>query len=154
MTDARRRNWPLWAGFFLVLAAVLTSAVPFVKAFPGQQALPWLTLLISVLPFVLIVAGLRRAMAQPQVYRGKAAGWTLAAVSLLVLVFGVFGFYESRHIPAASGAPQVGQKAPEFTLQDISGRQVSLSQLLGEPLQTSRTAPPKAVLLVFYRGYW
>jgi len=49
--------------------------------------------------------------------------------------------------------PIVGQKAPDFTLQDTSGHPVTLAQLLSSPVPGS-AEPPKAVLLIFYRGYW
>jgi peroxiredoxin len=57
----------------------------------------------------------------------------------------------ARWMPAAHGAPQVGRKAPEFTLRDTEGRPVSLSELLSTPLDGKA---PKGVLLVFYRGHW
>jgi peroxiredoxin len=54
-------------------------------------------------------------------------------------------------LPASTAAPQVGQKAPQFTLIDSNDRPVTLAQLLTEPINNQ---PPKAVLLIFYRGYW
>lgn len=44
----------------------------------------------------------------------------------------------------AARAPQVGEQAPDFTLPDQNGEEVSLSALL-------RTGP---VILIFYRGEW
>ena len=38
---------------------------------------------------------------------------------------------------------QIGQKAPDFTLKNADGQEVSLSSYRG-----------KDVVLVFYRGYW
>ena len=46
---------------------------------------------------------------------------------------------------------KVGQKAPDFTLTDSNDKPVTLAQLLTEPINNQ---PPKAVLLIFYRGYW
>jgi hypothetical protein len=78
----------------------------------------------------------------------------------------VFGQYHARDLPASSGAPQVGQKAPDFTLSDSNGNTVSLGQLLGSGAAATGTPgeasgattvgspAPKAVLLIFYRGYW
>jgi peroxiredoxin len=48
---------------------------------------------------------------------------------------------------------QVGQKAPEFVLADANNNPVALSSLLSAAMPGSQ-APPKGVLLVFYRGYW
>ena len=71
-----------------------------------------------------------------------------------VVIFGLFvftTFVMARWMPAAQGAPQVGRKAPEFTLADTDGRPVSLSELLSTPVNGKA---PKGVLLIFYRGYW
>jgi hypothetical protein len=147
----RRRNWPLWAGVLLLAAGLLSNALFFVS-FPGQQFAPWLNLALFVASAIFFIAGLRRAIAQPQVYRGKIAGWIFTVISVLLLAFTVFVFYISRALPAASAAsPQVGQKAPEFALADTNGQTVSLTQLLAG---SNSAARPKAVLLVFYRGYW
>ncbi len=53
-----------------------------------------------------------------------------------------------RPLPASAGAPDMGQKAPDFRLREVGGESVSLSEIL--------SASPKGswVLLVFYRGYW
>ena len=39
---------------------------------------------------------------------------------------------------------KVGQEAPDFTLEDMDGRSVTLSSFRGKQL----------VILVFYRGHW
>ena len=39
---------------------------------------------------------------------------------------------------------KVGQPAPDFTLEDVEGKAVTLSEFRGK----------KSVVLVFYRGYW
>jgi peroxiredoxin len=64
----------------------------------------------------------------------------------------IWGLHHARDLPAASSAPQVGDKAPDFSLADVSGRSVALSELLSEPMRDS--ALPRAVVLIFYRGYW
>ncbi|MGE5322643.1 MAG: hypothetical protein ACM3SW_07270 [Actinomycetota bacterium] len=154
-TEQRQRNSALWAGSLLLVVAVALGFAPLFAQLPGQQALPWLDLLLSVLSVVLIVIGLRNAISQPQRYGGKAAGWTLTILSSLLLVFAAFGFFAARHIPDASAAPQVGQKAPDFQLQDMNGHTVSLAQLLTEPVDAASSGTrPKALLLIFYRGYW
>jgi hypothetical protein len=67
-------------------------------------------------------------------------------------------FVSARKLPNSTAAPQVGQQVPEFTLQDTSGKSVSLDQLLASSSSGSLPAfqnrTPKAVLLIFYRGYW
>jgi len=39
---------------------------------------------------------------------------------------------------------KVGQPAPDFTLEDVDGKAITLSDFRGK----------KSVVLVFYRGYW
>jgi len=39
---------------------------------------------------------------------------------------------------------KVGQPAPDFTLEDMDGKKISLSDYRGK----------KSVVLVFYRGHW
>jgi hypothetical protein len=150
-TNQGRRNGALWAGFLLMLLAVLSNALFFIGV-PGQQALPWLSLLLSVIALVFVVLGLKRVFGQPPVYRGKVSAVILSIVSLLLFGFGLIAFYSGRHIPAAAGAPRVGEKAPEFSLADSDGKPVSLSQLLSGPAAGS--PHQKGILLVFYRGYW
>ena len=56
-------------------------------------------------------------------------------------------FFVGRWLPASKGAPQVGQRVPDFSLPDTSGKQVSLNELLTTPVNGNA---PKGVLLVFY----
>jgi peroxiredoxin len=51
----------------------------------------------------------------------------------------------SKQLPVASGAPAVGQKAPDFALRDTANREVTLSSLLTQS---------NGVVLIFYRGHW
>ena len=93
-----------------------------------------------------MVLGLFRAFGKPQIYRGKIFGPILGTLG--ILMFGLFSyvfFYELRQVPPSTGAPRVGQSAPEFTLSDQDGNYVSLRDLI------SRS---KAVALIFYRGFW
>ena len=148
-----RRNGTLWLGILFVVLAVASFFLFFVPI-AGQQALPWVNLILAALAFVLVVLGLKRAITQPQLYRGKVAGWVFAVVSTLLLGLTAFAFYGARHLPGPNDAPAVGQKAPDFELKNTTGHTVSLAQLLTEPAGSGQSGPPKAVLLVFYRGYW
>jgi hypothetical protein len=114
----------------------------------------WVNLLLFGTGLAFLFVGLRRAFGQPQQYRGKVAGSIVGAVSLLtVALFCFVVFYQTRQLPASTGAPKVGEKAPEFVLPDTSNQPISLSSLLSTPFANSH-APPKGVVLVFYRGYW
>jgi hypothetical protein len=158
----RRRNWAPWLALLLAVAAVLSNAGFFVSI-PGQKALVWVGLVLAIAALVYAVVGVARAFRQPQVYGGKVSSSILGVVSLLLCGFVGFAFASARALPASSGAPQVGQKAPDFTLADSSGAKVSLEHLLGKapgaPLTASANSsgagtPAKAVLLIFYRGWW
>jgi hypothetical protein len=141
----RRHNILLWAGFVLVLLAVLTY-IPIFAVFAVTRDIPWVNYLLFLAGGIVLALGLRRAFGQPEIYRGKILGSILASLSLLL--FALFCFvilYASKAIPASETAVRVGQPAPNFTLANWDGKQVSLS----DQLKNNR-----AVVLIFYRGYW
>jgi hypothetical protein len=175
-TTTRRRNWAPWFALLLALVAMLSNA-GFFMSLPGQRAIPWLSIALAIAALLCAVVGIMRAFRQPQVYGGKVSSSILGVVSLLICGLVAIASVTSRNLPEATGAPQVGQKAPDFTLADTSGNKVSLGQLLGKehislvgpprevlekmgmanqlpPVAAGSATPPKAVLLVFYRGYW
>ena len=151
--SARRFNWPLWAGFLLTLIALFSYVAFFVK-FEVTRNFPWANLLLFLLAAILVVMGIRRGFARDRAHPARSKIITSIVTTLSALVFAlfIFGiFIAGRWLPPSTGAPHVGQKVPEFTLSDANGRQVSLNQLLSEPLDGKA---PKGVLLVFYRGWW
>jgi hypothetical protein len=182
----QRFNWQIWAGFLLSLAALVSYPFVFVR-FPVTRDFPWANLLLFGIAAALLLLGVRRAWTRqkpdPGVPDGAAPlGWdgeggrtfakivasVLATLSVAILGFFIFAaFIISRWLPASQGAPQIGQKAPDFSLADTNGRLVSLSELLSAPIngetgnagalarneREARTVP-KGVLLVFYRGSW
>ncbi|HVG92244.1 MAG TPA: hypothetical protein VNB54_12205 [Alphaproteobacteria bacterium] len=137
---------------------------------PGPRVVPWVSLALGIAALICAALGMMRAFRQPQIYKGKVSSSILGVVILAICGLFAFASLRSRALPSPEGAPQVGQKAPDFTLADTSGNKVSLGQLLGKagtstlasanttgqttPVSMSAAAPPKAVLLVFYRGYW
>jgi peroxiredoxin len=85
----------------------------------------------------------------------------LVPVSLLAILL-VFWSKSGAQLPPAGGAPppaedgpQVGQKAPDFTLPDKYGVPMTLSKLLATAAAGKGDEPRRSpwVLLVFYRGY-
>ena len=149
----RKFNWPIWAGFLLSLIAFLTYFFVFVW-FPVTRDFPWANLILFALAAALLLVGVRRAFApdRPHPVRSKIAGAVLTTLSVAIFGFFVFSiFIAARRLPASHGAPQMGQKAPDFTLSDTNGKSVSLSELLSLAVNGKTT---KGVLLVFYRGYW
>jgi hypothetical protein len=166
----RQRNWAPWFGLLLALIAILSNA-GFFLGLPGQRAIPWLSVGLAIAALFCAAVGIMRAFREPQVYKGKTASAILGVLSLLICGLVAIAAVTSRALPPAAGAPQVGQKVPDFTLADTNGNKVSLDQLLGKagssisasannpagqaiPVGLSTATPPKAVLLVFYRGYW
>ena len=149
--------------------AFLSNAGFFI-GLPGQRAIPWLSVALAIAALVCVAMGIMRAFRQSQIYGGKISSSILGVLSLLICGLVAIAAVTSRALPTAAGAPQVGQKVPDFTLADTSGNKVSLDQLLGKagasaastntgtsqatPVSMGAATPPKAVLLVFYRGYW
>lgn len=151
--NIRRINWPLWVGFLLTLAAFLSFTTVFVY-YPATRDFPWVTLLLFLIAAGLVFLGVRRGFApdRPHPTRSKIVTAIVATLSTLVMAFFVFAFFiAARWLPESKGAPQVGQKVPDFTLTDTTGKPVSLNELLTTPVNGTA---PKGVLLVFYRGYW
>jgi len=147
-------NWRIWAGFLVALAVIPSYFVFFAK-YPTTRDVPWVSWLMFAISTWLLWTGIRRAFASSKVYRGRITGPILAVLGLGAAVF--FGYatlYASRQLPAAAGAPRVGEKAPEFTLADTSGNMVAMSTLLSEPMPGMAGQKPRGLVLVFYRGYW
>ena len=141
----RRRNVVTWAGFAIVVVA-LVSYVPFFALFPVTRDVPSANYLLFLLGGVLLAAGVRRAFRDPEHYRGKISGSILAVVSAFLFAFFVLGVtYFGKQIPSAEAAVRVNQQAPPFTLVDTAGKQVSSADLL---------RAHRGLVLVFYRGYW
>ena len=149
--NVRRFNWPIWAGFLLSLIAFLSYFFVFIW-FPITRDFPWVNLLLFGIAAALLLIGVRRSFAADRPRRSKVVSVVVATLSVAVFGFFIFTtFIGARQLPASHGAPQVGQKAPDFILSDTNSKPVSLSELLSTPVNGKT---PKGVLLVFYRGYW
>jgi hypothetical protein len=147
----KRINWPIWVGFVLSLVAGVSYEFVFMR-WPITRDFPWVNLVLFAIAMVLLFLGVRRAFKPdksivPKIFSSLAA--VLGLFFLGSFLFAVFVF--GRWLPASGAAPQVGQRAPEFTLTDSNNKPVTLAQLLTEPVNNK---PPKGVLLIFYRGYW
>jgi hypothetical protein len=158
-----KRSWNprMWIGFALSLAAIVSYPTIFVR-YPITRDFPWATLLLIALGLFLAVSGLALAFQRPDAYRGKIGGSIVGVLTvLLVAFFLVEIFVVSRRMPASHGAPQVGETAPDFTLPDSKGNNVTLSSLLNSSFSTDDqpttgvlSGKTAAVVLIFYRGYW
>jgi zinc transporter ZupT len=141
----RSWNWFVWAGFGVALLAAF-SYIPFFSRFPSTRDIPWANLLLFLAAGCFLAIGLYRAFTQAGRYRVKISGTVLSALSFMLFALFCFGvFYAARNIPPAHNALRVGQRAPDFMLADTTGKLVTLAQL---------RQGKRAVLLIFYRGYW
>ncbi|HEV2721423.1 MAG TPA: hypothetical protein VG323_15485 [Thermoanaerobaculia bacterium] len=136
----RRVNWPLWTGLVLSVVAVVSYAVFFYR-FPITRDVPWVSYVLFAVAIVLLIAGVRRAAGR------KIVAIIVAVIGVGLAALFVFGVTAGSRVPAGANVPNVGAKAPDFTLTDAGGKPVALAQLLAAP-------GTKGVLLVFYRGYW
>ena len=147
----KKFNWQIWAGFLITFAGLFAFQLFFVL-FPATRDFPWANLILIAVAVVFLFLGLKRAFKPDRSKKSKVLASILATLSIAAIGLFLFAaFILSKQLPASTGAPQVGQKAPDFTLADTTGTQVSLSNLLSTPIKGKQ---PKGVLLVFYRGYW
>lgn len=139
----RQWNWMLWAGFAAVLIGFFSYQ--FFTQFPITRDFPWVNFTLFGLGAVLLLLGLARAFGRPQLYRGKIFGSIFVVLTVLAIgLFSYITFFVVKDVPPSTGAPRVGDKAPEFTLADQNGKGTSLADLLS----------PNGAVLIFYRGFW
>jgi AhpC/TSA family len=82
------------------------------------------------------------AVARAQERRWPA--WLALGFTALLLAGAAWFDFVGARVPDVPTALRVGERAPDFTLPDASGRAVTLADYRGR----------KPVVLVFYRGYW
>lgn len=149
----RRFNWPIWVAFLLSLIAFMSYFFVFVR-FPVTRDFPWANLVLFGIAIVFLLVGVRRAFAADRLHpaRAKIGGSILAVLSVAIAGFFIIVvFVVARNLPASHGAPQIGAKAPEFSLPDINNKPVALTDLIVSPINGKA---PRGVVLFFYRGYW
>jgi hypothetical protein len=144
----KRINWQIWTGFVLGLVAAFSYPFVFVT-WAITREFPWANLIMFAIAMALLFLGFRRAFKPDKRIVSKIFSSLAAALGLLnlaVLLFVVF--VADSWLPASTGVPQVGQKAPDFTLTDRNDKPITLAQLLTEPVNNK---PPRGMLLIFYR---
>ena len=92
----------------------------------------------------LVMATVLAALALARATRRRWAAWSVLGLASVLLVAGAWFNFVGAHVPATASALHVGERPPDFTLNDAAGRAVSLADYRGQ----------KPVVLVFYRGYW
>jgi cytochrome oxidase Cu insertion factor (SCO1/SenC/PrrC family) len=132
MSSGKLAALSIFVAIAAIAAYVLLIRVPFVRNHPEGY----------VIAFALatVLAALAVARAQTRRWPARLA---LGVTSLLLVGGAWFNFVAAR-VPDAPTALRVGDRPPDFTLPDASGRPVSLADYRGQ----------KPVVLVFYRGYW
>ena len=137
-------NWQIVAGFLLSLLAF--SYPLLFSGWSLGSDIRWVSIALFVFAAVFVIIGLSRAFASGRGKLSKVIAAVLTLFSAFTLGLFIFlAFIMATWLPKSVGAPQVGQKAANFSLADTSNKQVSLAETLSKQ---------KGVLLVFYRGYW
>jgi hypothetical protein len=149
----RPRNPSLWLGLAIAFAATLCNVVLFLNP-PAQSLIPWLSLVLGIVAVVFIALGVKNLFTQSRTIAVRVLGVFVALLSLLFAAGSIFIFVHARAVPPSTDAPQIGQKAPDFTLPDFNNQPLSLMQLFAPAPGNATVVVPNAVLLVFYRGYW
>ena len=140
----RKWNWPIWVGFIVAVCGLFSYE--FFAQYPITRDFPWANLLLLGIGAALLIVGLFRAFGRPQLYRGKIFGSILTAIALFLFAFFSYEiFYVLRQVPLSANAPRLGEKAPDFMLLDQNEQPVGLGDLL---------SGSRAVVLIFYRGFW
>jgi cytochrome oxidase Cu insertion factor (SCO1/SenC/PrrC family) len=70
--------------------------------------------------------------------------WVALGLSVVLLAAGSWFNFVMARVPTTPSVLRVGERPPDFTLPDASGRPVTLADYRGK----------KPVVLVFYRGAW
>jgi hypothetical protein len=140
----RKWNWPIWVGFVVAVGGLFSYE--FFAQFPITRDFPWANLSLFAIGAALLMVGLFRALGRSRLYRGKIFGSILTAIALFLFAFFSYEiFYVLRQVPLSAQAPHVGEKAPEVTLLDQNEKSVAFADLL---------TGSRAVVLIFYRGFW
>ncbi len=90
------------------------------------------------------VATAMAGVAVTRARRRRWPAWLALGFTSLLLAGGAWFNWVGARVPLTPTALRVGERPPDFTLPDATGRPVSLAEYRDR----------KPVILVFYRGYW
>jgi AhpC/TSA family protein len=132
MTSARLAVLSVAVAIGAIAAYVLLLRVVIVRNHPEGYVVAF-TLATALAALAVARAGGRRWPA-----------WLALTLSGGLLVAGAWFNFVAARVPDTPTPLRLGERPPEFTLPDATGRPVSLEDYRGQ----------KPVVLVFYRGYW
>jgi hypothetical protein len=115
--NQKRTNSALWLGLLITVLGPLSNFLYYYKI--PAAVLPWLNLAIPAIGLLLILIGVVRASRQPQLYRGKILGSIFTVLAALLFAGSVWLFIHVRDVPRSAGAPQIGQRVPDFTCPTV-----------------------------------
>lgn len=149
-----KKMWPgtLWAGLALVLAGAFSF--PVLVGFPATRDFAWANFALLAAGLAVLWVSLRKSFRQAQVYRGKVLGSIVFGLSLAATAFFAFGIFYLARVPFGSQVPNVGERAPGFSLPNQEGKIVTLNDLLRPEMGAGSGTLGRGALLIFYRGHW
>jgi hypothetical protein len=137
------RNHALWLGPLVAFGGMVSYFEVFAR-FPTLRDFPWVNLPLVLVGIALSLGGFWGAYVRGSRWPIKVVASLGLAFSLLTggfLIAYVFGI--SNSLPSATSITRSLAQAPDFALEDASGRVHRLSDYRGSK-----------VVLVFYRGHW
>ena len=141
--DRPPRNHALWLGPLIAFAGMV-SYFEFFARFPALRDFPWVNLPLVLIGLALSLGGFWGAYTRGSRGWVKVAGSLGVAFSLLMSGFLIlYVFSISNSLPAERAATAAIDQAPDFALEDATGRVHRLGDYRGSK-----------VVLVFYRGHW
>jgi hypothetical protein len=130
MTSARLAALSVLVAVAAIVAYATLIGVPAVRNHPESY--------LAAFAIAATLAALAVAL------RRRWYAWVALGLSMMLLAGGSYLNFVMARIPEAPPVLQVGERPPDFTLTDASGRAISIADYRGR----------KPVVLVFYRGYW
>ena len=122
----------------LVLALGSIAAYPFLLRVPLVRNHPEAYVAACAVATILAAVAVSRA-------RGRRwPAWLALGLTALLLAGTAWFNFVGARVPDTPTALRVGERPPDFTLPNASGRRVTLADYRGK----------KPVVLVFYRGHW
>mgnify|MGYP003640538331 CR=1 FL=1 len=131
-----------WLGPLLTFVAFVSYFLVFAR-FPATRDVPWISLPLIILGFVLTVLGLRKNWASAGRWSRLFQSTGVVVSFFFLALFLAYVFVISYQVPEPTPQTLALKQAPGFELTDANGQTVRLDDYRG-----------KLVVLTFYRGHW